>query len=214
MRALDSVGILHSGREGDVASWTVEGHRVALIAFSPNIGAHMLDDYVRVEQLVRALAAAHDIVIVSFHGGAEGVDAAELTFADETYQDEPRGNVVRFAHLAVDSGADLVLGHGPHVPRALELYNGRLIAYSLGNFATYYGVSVDDAKGFAPLLRATLAPDGHFLEGSIESMVQVRPGGPRPDPERHALTMMRELTEKAFGTAMLRFNVDGAIRPP
>ena len=43
----------------------------------------------------------------------------------------------RFAHAVVDAGADLVVGHGPHVLRGMEWYSGRLIAYSLGNFAGY-----------------------------------------------------------------------------
>ena len=58
--------------------------------------------------------------------------------------------------MVVDAGADLVVGHGPHVVRAVERYKDRLIAYSLGNFATYYGISVEGIKGLAPILVATL----------------------------------------------------------
>jgi poly-gamma-glutamate capsule biosynthesis protein CapA/YwtB (metallophosphatase superfamily) len=213
MQALESVGIRHSGREGDVASWEVGGLRVALIAFAPNIGAHALNDYARAAELVAELASRHDIVLVSFHGGAEGVDAATLPFAEETYHGEARGNVVTFAHAVIDAGADLVLGHGPHVPRALEYYNERLIAYSLGNFATYYGISVEGTKGLAPILIAELDAGGRFLRGRIESMIQVRPGGPRPDPARGALEMMRSLTERAFGSGHIRFEPDGQFAP-
>jgi poly-gamma-glutamate capsule biosynthesis protein CapA/YwtB (metallophosphatase superfamily) len=213
MQALESVGIRHSGREGDVASWEVGGLRVALIAFAPNIGAHALNDYARAAELVAELASRHDIVLVSFHGGAEGVDAATLPFAEETYHGEARGNVVTFAHAVIDAGADLVLGHGPHVPRALEYYNERLIAYSLGNFATYYGISVEGTKGLAPILIAELDAGGRFLRGRIESMIQVRPGGPRPDPARGALEMMRSLTERAFGSGHIRFEPDGQFVP-
>jgi poly-gamma-glutamate capsule biosynthesis protein CapA/YwtB (metallophosphatase superfamily) len=213
MQALESVGIRHSGREGDVASWEVGGLRVALIAFAPNIGAHALNDYARAAELVAELASRHDIVLVSFHGGAEGVDAATLPFAEETYHGEARGNVVTFAHAVIDAGADLVLGHGPHVPRALEYYNERLIAYSLGNFATYYGISVEGTKGLAPILIAELDAGGRFLRGRIESMIQVRPGGPRPDPARGALEMMRSLTERAFGSGHIRFEPDGQFMP-
>jgi poly-gamma-glutamate capsule biosynthesis protein CapA/YwtB (metallophosphatase superfamily) len=213
MQALESVGIRHSGREGDVASWEVGGLRVALIAFAPNIGAHALNDYARAAELVAELASRHDIVLVSFHGGAEGVDAATLPFAEETYHGEARGNVVTFAHAVIDAGADLVLGHGPHVPRALEYYNERLIAYSLGNFATYYGISVEGTKGLAPIQSAELDAGGRFLRGRIESMIQVRPGGPRPDPARGALEMMRSLTERAFGSGHIRFEPDGQFMP-
>lgn len=214
MRALESVGIRHSGREGDVASWEVGGLRVALIAFAPNIGAHSLNDYARAAELVAELASRHEIVLVSFHGGAEGVDAATLPFAEETYYGEARGNVVTFAHAVIDAGADLVLGHGPHVPRALEYYNERLIAYSLGNFATYYGISVEGTKGLAPILVAEIDGEGRFVRGRIESTVQVRPGGPRPDPALGALRMMRALTEQSFGSGELLFAEDGGFTPP
>lgn len=213
MQALERVGIRHSGREGDVASWEAAGLSVALIAFAPNIGAHPLNDYARAAALVRELAARHDLVLVSFHGGAEGADATRLPFGEETYHGEARGNVVAFAHAVVDAGADLVIGHGPHVPRALELYRERLVAYSLGNFATYYGISVEGAKGLAPTLVAELDATGRLVAGRIESAIQVRPAGPRPDPARRALDLIRALTEEAFGNAQLCFEADASFRP-
>ena len=153
----------------------------------------------------------HDLVVVSFHGGAEGEGATRIPFAEETYFGEPRGDVVRFARGMVDSGADLVFGHGPHVVRGIEHYNERLIAYSLGNFATYYGISVNGIKGVAPILVATLDEEGRFLEGRIHSTVQIRPGGPRPDPERRALSLIRELSTSDFGEPGLRFHSDGRL---
>lgn len=211
MQALDAVGILHSGREGDVASWTVLGRRVAMIAFAPNVGAHQLNDLPLAIERVHALAQAHDVVIVSFHGGGEGEGAEHLPFARETYVGEDRGNVVEFARAMVDAGADLVVGHGPHVVRAMELYRDRLIAYSLGNFATYYGISVADARGLAPVLIAELAGNGTFLGGRIESFVQVRPAGPQPDPARGALALLRSLTQQAFPAGPLVITADGAL---
>ena len=79
---------------------------------------------------------------------------------DETFDGEDRGDVVRFAHAAIDAGADIVIGQGPHVPRAVELYRGHLIAYSLGNFWTYEGVMNYAVSGLGPVLEAWLAPDG------------------------------------------------------
>ena len=76
-------------------------------------------DFVRADiQKVRSQA---DLVVVSFHWGAELMTAAK------DYQ-------VDLGHKAIDWGADLVLGHHPHILQELELYKGRLIAYSLGNF--------------------------------------------------------------------------------
>ena len=111
----------------------------------------------------------------------------------------------------VDSGADFVFGHGPHVVRGMERYEDRLIAYSLGNFATYYGISVNGIKGVAPMLELTVDENGRFLEGFLHSTVQIRPGGPRPDPDQQALTLMRDLSQNNFGETGLKFHEDGRI---
>jgi hypothetical protein len=151
--------------------------------------------------------------MVTFHGGAEGVAVMNLPFAEEEYFGEPRGDVVLFARRMVDAGADLVIGHGPHVVRAAELYKDRLIAYSLGNFATYYGISVAGIKGIAPILTTTLDGEGRFVEGRIVSTVQMRPDGPSIDPEQRALNLMRGLSIDDFENPGLRFHPNGAITP-
>jgi len=216
MAALDAVGIRHSGREGTVASWVANGRRVALVAFAPNVGSNSLNDPQIGLPLVSQLAATHDIVIVSFHGGAEGNGAEVLPFAREIFAGEDRGNVVEFAHAMIDAGADLVLGHGPHVVRPMELYHDRLIAYSLGNFATYYGISVDGIRGIAPILLCTLDDDGRFVSGRIEATTQIRPAGPSLDAAGAVVTLLRTLTDSAFPTGTLDIRADGtlAIRAP
>lgn len=211
MQALAEVGIRHSGRDGDVASWEVKGRRVALIAFAPFRNSHDMLDIPAAQQRIAELAASHDIVLVSMHAGAEGLDAMRLPFASEFYYGEDRGNVVAFARAAIDAGADLILGHGPHVPRAVELYRGRLVAYSLGNFCTYYGISVAAEKGWAPVLRVRLDQDGAFVEGRIISARQIRPGGPVPDPEHAAAGLIRQLTELDFPEGGLRIDEQGRI---
>lgn len=211
MAALDAVGIRHSGREGTVASWIANGRRVALVAFAPNVGANSLNDPQIGLPLVAQLAASHDIVIVSFHGGAEGNGAEVLPFAREMFAGEDRGNVVEFARAMVDAGADLVLGHGPHVVRPMELYRDRLIAYSLGNFATYYGISVEGIRGIAPILLVTLDDDGKFVSGRVEATTQLRPAGPSLDPTRSVITLLRSLTQNAFPDGSLQIGEDGAL---
>jgi len=211
MAALDALGIRHSGREGTVASWVANGRRVALVAFAPNVGSNSLNDPQIGLPLVTQLATTHDIVIVSFHGGAEGNGAEILPFAREIFAGEDRGNVVEFAHAMIDAGADLVLGHGPHVVRPMELYRDRLIAYSLGNFATYYGISVDGIRGIAPVLLATLDDEGRFVSGRIESTTQIRPAGPSLDPQRTVIEMLRTLTLVAFPDGPLDIQEDGTL---
>jgi hypothetical protein len=211
MAALDAVGIQHSGREGEFASFEYDGLKIAFLAFAVTQKSNLVHDYPLAESTVREFAAAHDIVVVSFHGGAEGMDFTRLPFAEEEYHGEPRGDVVRFARMAVDAGADLVVGHGPHVIRAVERYQDRLIAYSLGNFATYYGISVAGIKGIAPILDVTLDGNGRFVEGSVVSTRQIRPAGPSIDPTGEALKLLRSLSQQDFGNPGVEFHEDGRI---
>jgi poly-gamma-glutamate capsule biosynthesis protein CapA/YwtB (metallophosphatase superfamily) len=213
MQHLAAAGIAHSGRVGDYASLEHEGLRIGVIAFAVTKNSNMMLDLALAEATVRDLAANYDMLLVSFHGGAEGSDATRLPFADEEYYGEPRGDVVRFARTMVDAGADLVIGHGPHVIRAAELYRDRLIAYSLGNFATYYGISVTGIKGIAPILETTLDGTGRFVSGRVYSTVQQRPAGPRLDQEQRALRMLGELSVQDFGNPGLRFEANGDITP-
>jgi poly-gamma-glutamate capsule biosynthesis protein CapA/YwtB (metallophosphatase superfamily) len=213
MRTLDSVGIAHSGREGDFASIVVNGMKVAVLAFAVTQKSNLMHDYDAAAEMVLLHDASHDLVVVSFHGGAEGNDVTRLPFAEEEYFGEPRGDVVYFARKMVDAGADLVLGHGPHVVRAMERYQDRLIAYSLGNFATYYGISVDGLNGIAPILQVTLDAEGRFIEGQIYSTVQLRPEGPRLDERRQALRLIRDLSRQDFGTPGIQFMDNGRILP-
>jgi hypothetical protein len=116
-----------------------------------------------------------------------------------------------FARAMIDAGADLLLGHGPHVPRAMELYRDRLIAYSLGNFATYYGIGVEGNRGIAPIVTARLDAEGRFVGGHIDSTIQLRPDGPSIDPQQRALQLIRELTAAALPYGWLEFGADGRI---
>lgn len=213
MRALDAVGIHHSGREGEFASFEVKGLSVAFLAYAVTRNSNLLHDYELAAQTVARFAATHDVVIVTFHGGAEGASMMHVPFAEEEYYGEPRGDVARFARGMIDAGADLVLGHGPHVVRGMERYKDRLIAYSLGNFATYYGISVEGAKGIAPILLATIDETGRFIEGEIISTVQLRPDGPSIDSDQRALNLIRGLSIEDFEDPGLTFHPDGRITP-
>jgi poly-gamma-glutamate capsule biosynthesis protein CapA/YwtB (metallophosphatase superfamily) len=211
MAALDERGIRHSGRDGTTASWVANGRRVALVAFAPNVGSNDLNETEIARGLVSTLAATHEIVIVSFHGGAEGNGAEILPFTREIFAGEDRGDVVAFAHAMIDAGADLVLGSGPHVVRPMELYHDRLIAYSLGNFATYYGISTEGLRGIAPILLATLDDEGKFASGRIEPTIQLRPAGPAHDPLGTVITVIRTLSVAAFPDGALSIADDGTL---
>jgi poly-gamma-glutamate capsule biosynthesis protein CapA/YwtB (metallophosphatase superfamily) len=213
MTALDRAGIVHSGAEGDVAVWNKRGVRFALIAFSPTRGSHNLLDIDFAAGLVATHAANSDVVIVSIHAGAEGANSEHVPFREEIYYDESRGDSVTFAHAVIDAGADMVIGHGPHVPRALEIYKERIVAYSLGNFATWYGISVAGSKSLAPMLKIRIDGNGRFLQGDILSARQVRPGGPVPDSTQGARRMMQKLTIEDFAGGGLVFDASGSFYP-
>lgn len=213
MNTLAAAGLRHSGLRGDFATMRINDLSVAVLAFAVTRNSNLLHDYERAKLTVSWHAANYDIVIISFHGGAEGRDVTHLPFREEEYFGEPRGDVVKFARLMVDAGADLVLGHGPHVVRAMENYNDRLIAYSLGNFATYYGISVDGDRGIAPILVTTLDGNGNFVEGNVYSTVQIRPNGPSIDSQAQAFKLIRNLSSQDFGTPGIQFNSDGSILP-
>jgi hypothetical protein len=213
MDALRAAGIKHSGREGDIATWSHGEVGAALIAFAPFRNSNSMLDIEPATQLVQTLSESFDIVIVSFHGGAEGMGTDRIPFSVEYYYGEDRGDVVKFSRRMVDAGADLVIGHGPHVPRAMEIYRNRLIAYSLGNFATYYGISVKDEKGYAPILVSTLDGNGQFVSGEIVSAIQIRPDGPTLDDQQRAYQKIWELTEQDFSGGGIQFQKGGGFLP-
>jgi hypothetical protein len=211
---LDAHGIAYSGAVGEVARLTVRGTRVTLVAFSVSSGTNDLRDVERAAEWVRTLRGEAELVVVSFHGGAEGAAFQHVPPGPEPFYGEDRGDLRRFAHAVVDAGAALVLGHGPHVVRALEVYRGRLVAYSLGNFATYGGMNLDGPNGLSLVLEIRLARDGAFLGGTIHPARQVRPGGPRWDPERAVVPVLRKLSQEDMGTGAPEIADDGTISPP
>jgi hypothetical protein len=213
MEAIAAAGMHHSGRVDDFAILEHNDLKIAVLAYAVTKNSNMILDYELAFTTVADFAKTHDIVVVSFHGGAEGTDVTHIPFADEEYYGEPRGDVVWFARGVVDAGADLVIGHGPHVVRGMERYKDRLIAYSLGNFATYYGISVAGIKGVAPVLTTTLDGDGRFVEGEIVSTIQLRPAGPSIDPQQRALNLVRGLSIEDFGEPGLTFLPDGKVLP-
>ncbi len=213
MQALTAAGLKHTGRFGDFARWVEKGVTVTWIAYAPFGGSYDLLDIPLAKKQIEALAKNSDLVLVSIHAGAEGKDVQHIPFKNEMFYGEDRGDVVKFSHAVIDAGADLVVGHGPHVPRALELYKSRLIAYSLGNFLTYLGIRISGMNGIAPILNVTLAADGRFKEGRIISARQHRPQGTFIDKKHQAAKVIQKLTESDFPATDLVFFEKGFFKP-
>lgn len=209
--ALDGAGIRWSGPPGSLATLEANGLRIALLAFHTSAATNDVNDHRTAEILVRSAASSHDLVLVSFHGGAEGARALNVPRGEERFYGENRGDLRKFTHLVVDAGADLVIGHGPHVLRAMEIYRDRLIAYSLGNFATYGRFNLSGATGVGAVLEAVLDGEGRFVSGRILPTRQVGEGVPEKDPSGAALKYVRMLSADDFPETGIAVDADGNI---
>lgn len=210
---LDSQGIRYSGLP-DCESAVIEkdGIRYGVCSFGHNAYTLKHTDTASVTRILTDLRPQCDILVVTFHGGAEGAKFSHLPDGPETYLGENRGDLRTFAHRCIDLGADVVFGHGPHVTRAVELYNDRLIAYSLGNFCTTFGVNLAGVNGYAPVLVVRIDRDGRFVDGRIHSFIQTQGTGPRLDPTDRVAQHMRSLSEADFrGQYGLDISDDGTL---
>jgi tetratricopeptide (TPR) repeat protein len=213
-KTLDALDIKWSGAPGTVATTTSNGIRVGLVAFHTSPSCNHLNNHEAAAALVRAAAAAHDVVVVSFHGGAEGGNALRVPHGKEMFFGEDRGDLRVFTHRMVDAGAHLVIGHGPHVVRGMEFYQGRLIAYSLGNFATYGQFNLKGPQGLGAILEVTLDGEGRFLDGRVLPTRQEGKGVPRPDAKGEVLGLLRSLSQEDFPGTGAQLDAQGRILPP
>jgi poly-gamma-glutamate capsule biosynthesis protein CapA/YwtB (metallophosphatase superfamily) len=212
--ALDERNISHTGDIGDIARLVINDLNISIIGFAPNSKyQHNINDLNLTQKLIASQKQNADIVIAFFHGGAEGGDKTRVIKGNEFHLGENRGDLIAFAHTAIDAGADLVVGSGPHVPRGLELYKDRLIAYSLGNFITWEMMNLSGFRALAPILEVTLSSNGVFIKGRIHSAIQIKLVAPRLDPTNAAFNLMRDLSIEDFGENAPFFDENGAILP-
>lgn len=187
------------------------GYKIGFCAFSPNKGTTRINDYAQVKRIVEELEAEADIVIVSFHGGAEGKDHQHVKRENEIFYGENRSNVYEFARIAIDAGADIVFGHGPHVVRAIDLYKDRFIAYSLGNFCTYDRINISGVNGMAPMIKVSVNKDGEFQQAEIISGIQYKYQGTFIDDQNRAAKMIKQLTQEDIPESKLKISEEGIV---
>ena len=209
--ALDGVGLAHTGRPGQITLQRVGQVRVAVVGFASYPWAAPLTDIAAAKRLVRKASRLADVVVVTMHAGAEGTDHQHVSRGTERFLGENRGDVVRFSHAVVDAGADLVVGHGPHVMRGMEWYKRRLIAYSLGNFAGYKVFSLGGPLSTSGILRVTLRGDGTFETGRLVPTHLVGEGVPALDPAEAAHGIVRTLSRQDFGARAVKISPDGVL---
>lgn len=212
MYLLDSLGIGYAGLEGftyDIIK--KDSITYGFCAFAPNKGTISIHDTNGAKAIVGMLEDSCDIVIVSFHGGAEGAKYEHVLRKEEMFYGENRGNVYEFAHAVVDAGADIVFGHGPHVTRSIDVYKNRMICYSLGNFFTYGRFNLNGPNGIAPVLSVHVNRKGEFLKGQIYPVYQTYRGDVLPDPQKRVIKRLQELLIADFPEVKITIDDNGNI---
>ncbi|MCX2582340.1 CapA family protein [Pedobacter sp. MR22-3] len=205
-RILDSLQIHYAGQlNKPFEIFEKDSVKYAFCAFAPNENTVSINKIESAKTLVAHLKTMADIVIVSFHGGGEGARFEHVPRKNEIFYKENRGNVYAFAHAVIDAGADVVLGHGPHVTRAVEVYKNKFIAYSLGNFCTYGMFSLKGNNGIAPLLQLKVNAKGNFLYADVTSIQQDKIKRLTRDESHRAFKRMKELTDIDFAGHQLNF---------
>ena len=216
MKNLDELGIKYTGikKLAETAIIEKDNLKYGFVSFAPLSKTVNLNNYEYAAELIKSLKSKVDIVIVMFHGGAEGNGKEHLTRKTEMFFGENRGNVFKFARMAVDAGADIIFGQGPHVTRAIELYKNKFISYSAGNFATYGKFNLKGSSGIAPIFKITLDSKGNFIEGEIIPVRQTKGVyGPFIDENKSAVKEIISLNKSDFPEGNgLSVSEDGKIQ--
>jgi hypothetical protein len=217
-QVLESLGVRLYGPLGRITVDTIRRGdsltTVGLVGFTTYPYAYNLLDIERSAAVVDSMRPLVDLLVVTFHGGAEGVRALRTGEAAESLGREPRGDLRRWARAVIDAGADGVIGHGPHVLRGMEFYRGRLIAYSLGNFATYRGFNLAGPLGVTGVLQLEFSGDRTLRAARLIPMKQLPREGPAPDPDNTAINLVRRLSAQDFGASAAALSESGEILPP
>jgi hypothetical protein len=192
---------------------TARGDTVAFLGFSP-FGGPDPRDLAGVRRIVSRAAQQYPRLVVTMHMGAEGRAAQRTPDSTEIYLEEHRGNPVAFARAAVESGAGLVVGHGPHVMRAMEWQSDALIAYSLGNLVTYGPFSLHPPLDRGGILCATLDARGRVLDAQLRPTRQRYPGLVSHDHTSRAVVLVDSLSRLDFPSTGARLVVEAGVRRP
>jgi hypothetical protein len=190
---------------------TRHGDTVAFLGFATSGGDNDLRDLEAVKRHVARAAASNRRVIVTMHLGAEGATAQRTVDSTERYLDVPRGNPVAFAEAATAAGADLVIGHGPHVVRAAEWRDSSLVFYSLGNLLTYGPFSHREPMRRGAVACATIDGRGAVHEARLHATVQRPPGRVSPDRAHRALLLVDSLSRLDFPRTGAGVGKDGRL---
>ena len=187
------------------------GVKVGFCSFAPN-GYSGVMHFNDASRIIKELSQKCDIVIANFHAGAEGPAYQHVTRKEEYFLGEDRGNPYTLARKAIDNGADIVFMEGPHVTRAIDLYKGRFISYSLGDFAVYGRFDISGPCGVAPIIKIFVNENGEFQRGKIYPLKLVNKGVPVIDRKGTVIKKIISFMKSDDPEAHLIIGDDGTIR--
>ncbi|MEA5594219.1 CapA family protein [Rivularia sp. UHCC 0363] len=208
---LKNAGIETVGHKNKILFLNKNNNKIAMIGFAPYDFFNSIHDLKTAASLVRKAREQADIVIISMHAGAEGTSALHTKNKTEYFYGENRGNSIKFARKMIDEGADLVLGHGPHVPRAMEMYKGKLIAYSLGNFLGYRTLATAAQTGYSMILEVEMSPQGSLEKAKIIPVRMNKQGIPYIDQNFNTVRLVRYLNKHDFPDSSVEINQNGEL---
>ncbi|NEU74739.1 CapA family protein [Hassallia byssoidea VB512170] len=208
---LATVGIETLGHKNQILYKQVRNVPVAMIGFTTYDIYNSMHDLETAKALVQEARANANLVIISMQAGAEGTGAMHVKNKTEYFYGEDRGNSMKFARTMIDAGADLVIGHGPHVPRAMEIYKGKLIAYSLGNFLGYRTLSTEGETSYSMILEVKMNSDGELIGSKIIPVRMNKQGIPQIDQRFRTVSLLRYLNKNAFPDKPMKINKKGEI---
>jgi hypothetical protein len=192
---------------------TARGDTVALLGFSASPPMDV-NDLALVRRLVTRAAAITPRVVVTMHLGAEGPAAQRTRDVQERFVGEERGDPVAFARAAVQSGAALVIGHGPHVVRGMAWAGDALIFYSLGNLVTAGPFSLHPPNDRGLIACADLGPDGRVIRALLRPTRQRAPGRVTMDLSARSIVLADSLGRLDFPDSSARMSVEATLRRP
>jgi capsule synthesis protein PGA_cap len=212
VRTIHAAGLAQTGLPGEITLVKAHGVTVAFLAFAPYADTASLLDIPAARALIKRAARQASVVVVYMHAGAEGANADHVTGHEEFFLGEDRGNPEAFAHMAIRAGASLVIASGPHVLRGMQFYRHHLIAYSLGNFASYGNFATEGDLDMSVILHVTLSATGAFAHARIYP-VQFSGQG-QPAAGGGAISFVSRLSAQDFGASAARILPSGVIEAP
>jgi hypothetical protein len=197
--SLQAAGISVTGRDTIATRVALpSGDTIGVLGFYTDTTAPDARDLRAVRRYVRRAVDQFGTVIVTMHLGAEGPRAQRTRNANERFLKINRGNPVGFADAAFAGGATLVIGHGPHVLRAAEWRDDRLVLYSLGNLLTYGPFKLREPTNRGAVACATIDSAGHVSAAELRATVQLWPGVLEADSTKRAWTLIDSLSALDF----------------